>query len=95
MSEKKSWTKSFFVGSWNVINFTRKFVLNLIFFILLIAVLIGISNSGGGKTTVPKSSALVLNLTGNLVIEEQYVDPAEKFAAEAFGQGTDLSLIHI
>jgi protease-4 len=89
MSEKKSWTKSFFVGSWNVINFTRKFVLNLIFFILLIAILIGISNSGGGKTTVPKSSALVLNLTGNLVIEEQYVDPAEKFAAEAFGQGTD------
>jgi protease-4 len=89
MSEKKSWTKSFFVGSWNVINFTRKFVLNLIFFILLIAILIGISNSGGGKTTVPKSSALILNLTGNLVIEEQYVDPAEKFAAEAFGQGTD------
>jgi protease-4 len=89
MSEKKSWTKSFFIGSWNVINFTRKFVLNLIFFIILIAVLVGISNSGGGKTTVPKSSALVLNLTGNLVIEQQYVDPAEKFAAEAFGQGTD------
>jgi len=89
MSEKKSWTKSFFVGSWNVINFTRKFVLNLIFFIILIAILVGISNSGGDKTTVPKSSALVLNLTGNLVIEQQYVDPAEKFAAEAFGQGTD------
>jgi protease-4 len=89
MSEKKSWTKSFFIGSWNVINFTRKFVLNLIFFIILIAILVGISNSGGGKTTVPKSSALVLNLTGNLVIEQQYVDPAEKFAAEAFGQGTD------
>lgn len=89
MSEKKSWTKSFFVGSWSVINFTRKFVLNLIFFIILIAVLVGISNSGGGKTTVPKSSALILNLTGNLVIEQQYVDPAEKFAAEAFGQGPD------
>jgi protease-4 len=89
MSEKKSWTKSFFIGSWNVINFTRKFVLNLIFFIILIAILVGISNSGGGKTTVPKSSALILNLTGNLVIEEQYVDPAEKFAAEAFGQGPD------
>jgi protease-4 len=89
MSEKKSWTKSFFIGSWNVINFTRKFVLNLIFFIILIGILIGISNSGGGKITVPKNSALVLNLSGNLVIEQQYVDPAEKFAAEAFGQGTD------
>ncbi|MFB0913007.1 MAG: hypothetical protein QMA97_07530, partial [Glaciecola sp.] len=61
MSEKKSWTKSFFIGSWNVINFTRKFVLNLIFFIILIGILIGISNSGGGKITVPKNSALVLN----------------------------------
>lgn len=89
MSEKKSWTKSFFIGSWNVINFTRKFVLNIIFFIILIAVLIGISNSGVEKATVPSSSALVLNLSGNLVIEKQYVDPAEKFAAEAFGQGTD------
>jgi protease-4 len=89
MSEKKSWTKSFFIGSWNVINFTRKFVLNLIFFIILIAIIIGISNSSGGKIIVPKSSALVLNLSGNLVIEQQYVDPAEKFAAEAFGQGTD------
>jgi protease-4 len=89
MSEKKSWTKSFFIGSWNVINFTRKFVLNLIFFIILIAIVVGISNSGGGKTTVPKSSALVLNLTGNLVIEQQYVEPAAKFAAEAFGQATD------
>ena len=89
MSEKKSWTKSFFIGSWNVINFTRKFVLNIIFFIILIAVIIGISNSGVEKLVVPDSSALVLNLSGNLVIEKQYVDPAEKFAAEAFGQGTD------
>jgi protease-4 len=89
MSEKKSWTKSFFIGSWNVINFTRKFVLNLIFFIILIAVLVGISNSSGEKSTVDKSSALVLNLTGNLVIEQQYVEPAAKFAAEAFGQATD------
>ncbi len=89
MSEKKSWTKSFFIGSWNVINFTRKFVLNIIFFIILIAVIIGISNSGVEKSVVQDSSALVLNLSGNLVIEKQYVDPAEKFAAEAFGQGTD------
>jgi protease-4 len=89
MSEKKSWTKSFFISSWNVINFTRKFVLNLIFFIILIAVLIGISNSGSGKAIVKNDSALVLNLTGNLVVEKQYVDPAEKFASEALGQGTD------
>jgi protease-4 len=89
MSEKKSWTKSFFMGSWNVINFTRKFILNVIFFIILIAILIGISNSGSEKAVVPGSSALVLNLNGRLVIEENYIDPAEKFAAEAFGQGND------
>ncbi|MFT5278221.1 MAG: protease-4 [Granulosicoccus sp.] len=38
---------------------------------------------------VKNDSALVLNLNGNLVVEKQYVDPAEKFASEALGQGTD------
>ena len=89
MSEKKSWTKSFFIGSWHLINYTRKFVLNVIFFIILIAILIGISNSGSEPLTVPNDSALVLNLRGNLVIEKQYVDPAEKFIGEAVGQGQD------
>ncbi len=89
MSEKKSWTKSFFIGSWHLINYTRKFVLNVIFFIILIAILIGISNSGSEPLTVPNDSALVLNLRGNLVIEKQYVDPAEKFIGEAIGQSQE------
>ncbi|MBF7072586.1 signal peptide peptidase SppA [Glaciecola sp. MH2013] len=89
MSEKRSWTKSLFIGAWTTINFTRKFILNLVFFIILFAVLIGLSNTSSDTVKVPNDSALVLNLQGNLVIEKTYVDPAEKFIGEAIGQNQE------
>jgi protease-4 len=89
MSERKSWTKSFFIGAWTAINFTRKFILNLIVFLLIGLIIIGLSNTSSDPISVPSDSALVLNLRGNLVIEKTYVDPAEKFIGEALGQSQD------
>jgi protease-4 len=89
MSEKRSFTKSLFVGIWNTINFSRRVVINFLFLLLLIFIIIGISNSGKDKNTVSDNSALVLNLTGNIVIQETWVDPAEKFIQKAVGQGQD------
>lgn len=89
MSGKSSFTKSLFIGIWNGLNFSRRLVLNILFVIIVIAIIIGISNSGSKKPTVDKSSALVLNLTGNLVIQKTWVDPAEKFISEAFGEGEE------
>ena len=89
MSGKSSFTKSLFVGIWNGLNFSRRLVLNIIFVILVIVIIVGISNSGSDKPSVAKNSALILNLTGNLVIQKTWVDPAEKFVSEALGQGQD------
>ena len=86
MTTKKSWTKRFFVGLWDTVNFTRRFIFNLIFIFVLIALLIGISNSTDGDIKVEKNSALVLNLKGDIVIQKRYVDPSEQVINEALGQ---------
>lgn len=89
MTEKRSFTKSLFVGIWNTINFSRRLVLNILFLLILIFIIIGISNSGKSQPQVQDNSALVLNLTGTIVIQKTWVDPAEKFIQQAVGQGTD------
>ncbi len=86
MSEKRSFTKSLFVGLWNAINFSRRLVFNIIFIAIIIAIIVGVSNSGADKARVAKNSALVLDLTGNIVIQKTWVDPAELFLSQALGQ---------
>jgi len=89
MSEKRSFTKSLFVGIWNTINFSRRLVLNILFLLIIIFIFIGLSNSGSKKAKIEANSALVLNLEGNLVIQKTWIDPAEKFIGEISGQGND------
>ncbi len=86
MAEKSSVTKSIFLGIWNVLNFSRRLIFNIIFFAILIAVIIGISSGDGDQIVVEQNSALILDLNGNLVIEKTYVDPTEAFIQEASGQ---------
>ncbi|MBU2877190.1 MULTISPECIES: signal peptide peptidase SppA [Aliiglaciecola] len=85
MANGSSWTKSFFVGIWTVLNFCRKAFFNIIFIILAIG-FIAMLMKDDGKVLVPKSTALVLNIEGDIVIEKRYVDPMNKFLEEAFGQ---------
>ncbi|MFA3792333.1 signal peptide peptidase SppA [Aliiglaciecola sp. SL4] len=85
MANGSSWTKSFFVGIWTVLNFCRKALFNIIFIILAIG-FIAMLMKDDGKILVPKSTALVLNIEGDIVIEKRYVDPMNKFLEEAFGQ---------
>lgn len=88
MASGNSWTKSLFLGIWSVLNTTRKVFFNLIFlglFIGLIVVLMG----DDGKIIVPDDSALVLNLNGDLVIEQRTVDPFDEFMQQAFDQKED------
>jgi protease-4 len=85
MTEKRSWTKSIFVGIWNGLTFSRRLFFNLIFLGLVIAIIIAIASGDSDKLVVANKSALVLNLKGNLVIEKTYVDPAEEFFNQALG----------
>lgn len=88
MANGTSWTKSFFLGIWNILNFSRKMFFNIIFIALAIG-LISVLMRDDGKVVVPKSTALVLNIEGEIVIEETYVDPFDEFLTQAFDQEKD------
>ena len=85
MANGKNWTKSLFLGLWTVLNTSRKIFFNLIFIVLAVFIIAAMM-SDDDKVKVPKSSALVLNLKGDLVIETHAVDPFDKFLQEAFDQ---------
>lgn len=83
MSTGRSWTKSLFIGLWSILNFCRKLFFNLIFIVLFIG-LLSILMKDNNRVIVPEDSALVLKLSGNIVIEKRGVDPFEEFMQEAF-----------
>lgn len=85
MANGKSWTKSLFLGIWSVLNVSRKVFFNVIFLVIAFAIIAAMMNDEG-KIIVPKDSALVLSLNGNLVIQERAVDPFDEFMQEALEQ---------
>jgi protease-4 len=88
MSSGTSWTKSLFVGLWTALNFSRKLFLNIIFIVIFLA-FISVFLNNDNQVTVPENSALVLKLSGNVVIEKESVDPFTEFMEEAFEQEDD------
>ena len=58
--------KKAFVGFWNILNFSRRLVLNILFFFILIALFVSIMSSED-EIIVEQDSALVLSLSGNIV----------------------------
>jgi protease IV len=74
---------------WRVFTFTRSFVLNLVFFILLLSFIGVILSSGEEQVPVPEKTALVLNLVGDVVEQKREVDPMEAFLNEAMEQQDD------
>ena len=77
----------FFVGLWDVMNFTRRLILNLLFFGLLLLVLIvflAAVGKGSGVAPVHERTTLVIAPEGRLV--EQYTtDPLTRAVARALG----------
>jgi len=76
----------FFAGLWNVMNFTRKLILNIVFFGLLFLVLLimlAIMAGGGGKPILG-DTALVIEPKGALV-EQFSSDPATRALEQALG----------
>jgi protease IV len=80
---------NFFILLWDGMNFTRRLILNLLFFgfiaFLIISVIVGMF-SGPQRISYDERTTLVIAPEGALV--EQYtVDPATRALAEALGQG--------
>ncbi|MGH8026672.1 MAG: signal peptide peptidase SppA [Pseudoxanthomonas sp.] len=78
---------AFFVGLWNVMNFTRRLILNFLFFGLLflfLAIFVAAVGRGNGVKPLLDRTTLVIAPEGKLV--EQYsADPATRALAKAFG----------
>lgn len=78
----------FFIGLWDVMNFTRRLILNLLFFGLLLLLLVGLVAAlgmGAASTKVlHERTTLVIAPEGRLV--EQYsTDPVSRALAKALG----------
>lgn len=69
--------KATFKFIWNAINFSRKLILNLIFFGFIFLVIFSIDEAEQEHLQIANESALVLNINGYLVEQKRYVDPVE------------------
>ena len=79
---------TFFVGLWDVMNFVRRLVLNLLFFgllfLFLLVFVVAVGRGGGGAQPMQERTTLVLAPQGRLV--EQYTtDPVSRALGRALG----------
>jgi len=82
---------SFFIGLWDVMNFTRRLILNLLFFGLLLLILIGLVVAAGmgakSGTSLQDRTTLVIAPEGRLV-EQFTADPVSRAFAKAMGDNS-------
>ncbi|PSV98665.1 signal peptide peptidase SppA [Photobacterium iliopiscarium] len=75
----------FFLAIGKLINFTRKFVLNILFVLIIGAIIFALTDDD--KTTDDtEPSALVLNLAGPIVEQKNYDNPLDSVMSEALGK---------
>ncbi len=79
----------FFVGLWDVMNFTRRLILNLMFFgllfLMLIVMLVAMGKGASSAKVLHERTTLVIAPEGRLV--EQYsTDPVSRALAKAMGE---------
>ena len=84
---RRSPIASFFVGLWDVMNFTRRLILNLVFFGFLLVVLLAIVFAmarGDGAKTLRDRTTLLIAPEGTLV-EQFSADPVSRALTKAMG----------
>lgn len=89
MAARKGVLRRVFGGIWNLLNATRRLLLNVLFFGLIIGVIVGLTSADDGMVTIENGSALRLDLRGDIVIQKTPIDPIEAFTQEAFNQEPD------
>ncbi len=79
---------SFFIGLWDVMNFTRRLILNLLFFgllfLLLVMFVIAAGMGAGASKSLQDRTTLVIAPEGRLV-EQFSADPVSRALAKAVG----------
>jgi len=82
MNENKSTLARVTLGLFSLLNTTRKIIINLVFFSILLILFIAIS-SDGENINVKQGSALLLNIRGDIVEQKRDIDPMDAFIGEA------------
>ncbi|MEG1678780.1 MAG: signal peptide peptidase SppA [Stenotrophomonas sp.] len=80
---------SFFIGIWDVMNFTRRLILNLLFFgllfLILIVLMVAVGKGASSAPALQEGTTLVIAPEGRLV--EQYsTDPLSRALGKALGE---------
>jgi protease-4 len=84
---RRSPLASFFVGLWDVMNFTRRLIFNLVFFGFLLVVLLAMvfaMGRGDGAKTLRERTTLLIAPEGK-VVEQFSADPVSRALAKAMG----------
>jgi protease-4 len=85
MNEKKSTLARITFGLFSLLNTSRKIIINLVFFTLLLIFFVAVT-SDKESITVTQGSALLLNLRGDIVEQKHDIDPIDTFVSEALEQ---------
>lgn len=85
MKENKSTLARITLGLFSLLNTSRKIIINLVFFTVLL-VLFMVITSGEEKINIKPGSALILNIRGDIVEQKHNIDPMDAFISEALEQ---------
>lgn len=85
MDEKPNLFKRLFSGLFNIVNISRKIIINLLFFGLIVVFFVSITNDQH-VVVIEDNSALILDLAGDIVEQKHLVDPMDAFVSEALGK---------
>ena len=84
MNNQPGIIRRFFSFCWRFLDFSRRFLLNLIFIGIIVSVIVLVS-SDEAPVLVPDKTALVLDLRGDIVEQKIEIDPFDALLNEAYG----------
>lgn len=85
MNTKPSILKSIGARLWRFLNITRKIIINIVFFSLVLIFIFALT-SDQDTIIVPDNGALVLNISGDVVEQKREIDPMDAFLSEALNK---------
>jgi protease IV len=88
MNEHPSAIKRISKSLFELLNVSRKIIVNLVFFSVLLVFFILLSTDED-EIFIPQKAALVLNLKGDIVEQKREINPMDAFVSEAFDQPTE------
>ncbi|XQW86960.1 signal peptide peptidase SppA [Thalassotalea piscium] len=85
MNEQSTRFGRLLTSLFSFINILRKTIVNIVFFSLLLIFILALS-ADNDHITVPKQTALVLDISGDIVEQKNLIDPMNTFVNEALSQ---------